>query len=722
MAQLLLPDLVVDTPTVSDSAPVAGASFILNATVRNQGNSESSFTTLRYYQSTDSTITTADTAAGTDSVSRLEASATSPESVSITAPSTEGIYYYGACVDSVSEESDDTNNCSSAVAVTVGAAPAPDLVVDMGGGTGTTTAGTNFSVSLAVRNQGTGATSASTTLRYYRSTDAAVTDGDTEVGTDTVGPLGGSNTYSRHSIDLTAPSTKGTYHYGACVDAVPGETNDANNCSSAFTITINALGPDLVVTRVNVPTTDPIAEEDFWISIHVKNQGDSYAYSPNARFYRSIDATISSGDTEIGDARLLHMAPSQHFDSGSIKELTTAPSTAGTYYYGACMDSLEGESDTTNNCSSAEAVTVYSASGSDLVIESFWIPAIEFYFPLLPLYATVHNQGTGPAASTPVIFYLSTDATITTSDTRIDGQYVKRLAPSETSGYGSVQVTTTAETIPGTYYYGACVQPVSGETDTTNNCSDAVAVTVGDVATASGAPTGLTATADGQTEIDLSWTAPSDGGGATITGYKIEVSTNGSSWRDLVANTGSTATSYSHTGLTAGATRHYRISAINSAGAGPASNTDSATTAAAPASKPGAPTGLTATADGQTEIDLSWTAPSDDGGAAITGYRIEVSTNGSSWRDLVADTDSASTIYTHTGLTAGATRHYRVSAINSAGTGPASGTDSATTDSPPAATAPGAPTSLSATADGQTEIDLSWTSGTDSATTDATGG
>ena len=95
-------------------------------------------------------------------------------------------------------------------------------------------------------------------------------------------------------------------------------------------------------------------------------------------------------------------------------------------------------------------------------------------------------------------------------------------------------------------------------------------------------------------------------------------------------------------------------------------------TAAETAEKPGAPTGVTATADGQTQIDLSWTAPSDDGGADITGYKIEVSTDGSSWSDLVANTGTTTTGYSHSGLTAGTTRHYRVSAINSAGTGPAS--------------------------------------------------
>ena len=49
---------------------------------------------------------------------------------------------------------------------------------------------------------------------------------------------------------------------------------------------------------------------------------------------------------------------------------------------------------------------------------------------------------------------------------------------------------------------------------------------------------------------------------------------------------------------------------------------------------PGAPTGLTATASGTTQIDLSWTAPADNGGRVITGYKIEISPNGTdTWTD-----------------------------------------------------------------------------------------
>ena len=113
------PDLVVQTPSVSDSSPNTGETFTLSATVRNQGNGLSASTTLRYYRSTDAMISTGDTEVGTDAVSSLSASATSSGMIGVTAPSTAGTYYYGACVDPVSGESDTGNNCSSAVSVTV---------------------------------------------------------------------------------------------------------------------------------------------------------------------------------------------------------------------------------------------------------------------------------------------------------------------------------------------------------------------------------------------------------------------------------------------------------------------------------------------------------------------------------------------------------------------------------------------------------------------------
>ena len=117
------PDLVVQSPAVSTSSPDAGASFTFSATVRNQGSGQSPATTLRFYRSTDATVSTSDTEVGSNAVGALAAAATGAESIDLTAPSSAGTYYYGACVESVGGESDTQNNCSSAVAVTVAAAP-----------------------------------------------------------------------------------------------------------------------------------------------------------------------------------------------------------------------------------------------------------------------------------------------------------------------------------------------------------------------------------------------------------------------------------------------------------------------------------------------------------------------------------------------------------------------------------------------------------------------
>ena len=311
------PDLVVDTPMVSESAPTAGARFTLSATVRNQGNARSGFTTLRYYRSTDSTITANDTSVGTDSVSRLEASASGDESISLTAPDTPGTYYYGACVDSVSDESDTANNCSSAVAVTVGAAPAPDLVVGAPTvSSNAPAAGASFTMDATVRNQGNGA-SGSTTLRYYRSTDSTITAADTSVGTDFVSSLDASES-GDENVSLTAPDTPGTYYYGACVDAVSDESDTANNCSSAVAVTVGAApAPDLVVDTPTVSESAPTAGARFTLSATVRNQGNGSSTLTTLGYYRSTDSTITTADTEVGTD--LRYPASTHRQAGTSR-------------------------------------------------------------------------------------------------------------------------------------------------------------------------------------------------------------------------------------------------------------------------------------------------------------------------------------------------------------------------------------------------------------------
>ena len=486
------PDLTVGSPTVSNSGPAAGETFTLSATVSNAGDGESATTTLRYYQSTDGTITTSDTAVGTAAVAVLGASGSSSVSVDLTAPSSPGTYYYGACVDAVADESDTTNNCSGSVQVDVPEPPppsSPDLVVaspsvsDSG-----PAAGASFTLSATVRNDGDGDATA-TTLRYYRSTDATISASDTEVGTDAAEALAASGT-SAESIDVTAPATAGAYYYGACVDEVTDESDATNNCSSAVSVTVvvQETQPDLTVTLSITPPSGGIFHvgSSFRFGATVRNAGDGASTATTLRYYQSKDAPIRTPDTEIGtDAVGALAAPGVSAESISL----TAPSTAGTYYYNACVDAVAGESNTTNNCSFVSiAVTVVPEA--DLVVGS---PSVTDSSPetgdSFTLSATVGNDGDGAAAATTLRYYRSTDGTITTSDTEEGTDAMRGLSAGATS---PESISLTAPSSAGTYYYGACVDAVTGESDTTNNCSSAVKV---DVAAAPPQPASVKVTA-----------------------------------------------------------------------------------------------------------------------------------------------------------------------------------------------------------------------------------
>ena len=113
---------------------------------------------------------------------------------------------------------------------------------------------------------------------------------------------------------------------------------------------------------------------------------------------------------------------------------------------------------------------------------------------------------------------------------------------------------------------------------------------------------------------------------SAITGYMIERSKDQISWMTLNANTGNMNTRYVDKNLAAATTWHYRVRAVNKAGAGNASSVVSGTTSGTMALE--IPSGLVAVARGMSRIDLYWLMTNDPEGAPVTGYRIEVSSDG----------------------------------------------------------------------------------------------
>ena len=348
--------------------------------------------------------------------------------------------------------------------------PRPDLVVINPAVTDSTPyINQVFTLSTTVKNQGT-ASSASTTLRYYRSTNSIISTGDTQICTDFVSSLLPNGT-SPESCPVSI-ATAGTYWVGACVDAVSGESSTTNNCSSGVQVTVSGR-PDLVVINPAVTDSTPYIGQVFNISATVKNQGTASSASTTLRYYRSTNSIISTGDTQICTDFVSSLLP----NGTSPESCPVSIATVGTYWVGACVDAVSGESPTTNNCSSGVQVIV--TGRPDLVVIN---PGVSDPTPgagvVFNINATVKNQGGGISAATTLRYYRSTNSTINTGDTQICTDFVSSLLPNGTSPESCPVSIATA----GTYWVGGCVDAVSGESSTANNCSSGVKVTVGSFA------------------------------------------------------------------------------------------------------------------------------------------------------------------------------------------------------------------------------------------------
>ncbi len=228
-------------------------------------------------------------------------------------------------------------------------------------------------------------------------------------------------------------------------------------------------------------------------------------------------------------------------------------------------------------------------------------------------------------------------------------------------------------------------------------------------------PTDVTATPQGQTAIEVTWTDLSD----TEIAYEVARSTTGpgGTYTTVIQSPGVNVTSYTDTNVVANQQYCYIVRVGESAfSITPFSDPGCATIVPPPPTIPAAPTGLVATTFDDQRIDISWNDQSDN----ETGFRIERSSGSGgtfSEIDLVGANVSN---FSDTGLPADSEFCYRVRAYNSAGDSSYTNVDCATTDSddpppPPPPDPLAAPTDLTATPVGETSIELNWV---DNATTE----
>ena len=243
------------------------------------------------------------------------------------------------------------------------------------------------------------------------------------------------------------------------------------------------------------------------------------------------------------------------------------------------------------------------------------------------------------------------------------------------------------------------------------------------------APTGLRVAGSSDAGISLSWTAPADDGHGAIAAYNVFRCVEGTTacepeWYVWLDSAG--GTSYTDSSVTAGTTHRYAVGSMRYLGGEPGeksgwSNQVTATAGTpslAQAPHPQPPTGLHVTATDATGINLSWTAPADDGHGAIAAYNVFRCVEGTTacepewyvWLDSAGGTS-----YTDSSVTAGTTYRYAVGSMRYLGGEPGEQSEwsnqvtaRAITASPPQPS-PTAPTDLHVSASSATAISLSWT-------------
>ena len=284
------------------------------------------------------------------------------------------------------------------------------------------------------------------------------------------------------------------------------------------------------------------AGQSIQVEVTLENNGEKDSESPVLFSLRlSTNDIISSHDPLLKTYPGVMLGRDVPFET-TVTATIPSSTTEGEYYLGLVIDDdfAIGEVTGLNNYAYYPLKVVVHP---DLIVSSFnRTPGTVRVGGNLDISAIVKNQGTGISGATTLRYYRSSNLVISSGDSQVCSDYVATLSPGDTSHEAC---TVSVPTTPGTWWYGGCVDAVSGESNTFNNCSGGYQVDV--VPASSGAGLAVDFGADGLYSYDGSswskltgWNA-SNGGLARWGTGKLAVdfhtngvySYNGSSWSKL---------------------------------------------------------------------------------------------------------------------------------------------------------------------------------------------
>ena len=308
--------------------------------------------------------------------------------------------------------------------------------------------------------------------------------------------------------------------------------------------------------------------------------------------------------------------------------LTVSPGSTSTY---------------TLTCSNASGTSTPSSATVTVIP----VPSVNITAPLNDSTVNGTTTITATAATT-------TPATIHDVQFQIDGTNIASCDPTTptsgttTSGTYSCTTWNTAVLLNGSHTIKAIVTDSLSQTANTT-----ITLTTNNVCSAPSTPTGLAETGNTYTTISLSWNPSTPDSSCTISSYNVF--RNGSQVGTVTTNLGSP--SYTDTGLTASTNYSYTVQAVDDSTGASAQSGAASLPTKADDQAPTAPTGLALTLDGAAQIDLNWSASTDNpspGGIGIQNYKV--------YRALVTNGNPGT--YNQIGTSSGTATTYQDSTVS----------------------------------------------------------
>jgi|GEM_PF-4306212 len=182
-----------------------------------------------------------------------------------------------------------------------------------------------------------------------------VLSGDSTIGTNdlplgapvSVGPLGDFDSTTLSST--VAISSSGVWYLGACVDPVANEDDLTNNCSSTggVQVIVNSR-PRLAVLSIDLDQLTIATDEPYAVNTEVKNFGPAGSPATDLEYFLSEDQVLDSQDDPLGNTSI----PALSAGSTATQSSTfVTPSETGEFYVFACLVSVPGDDDLSDDCS-----------------------------------------------------------------------------------------------------------------------------------------------------------------------------------------------------------------------------------------------------------------------------------------------------------------------------------------------------------------------------------